>query len=200
MNGRPTGGEKRTPEPPASAPEVVAKPSPEAVLLYLKHAALEPDWTPAYAAEALGIDRATAKQLAGELALVGYTEPVAGKPGTWRNTAAGNLVSGAKPARLTRAKAEELLTDVADRAEAFNLDDARPVRLSKIVAFGGVNTKHDRIQDIDLGVQVEPKLGREPKKSDVQEALKALRARSPSLKTHPLQGWPPRMGSTVWQR
>ena len=39
--------------------------------------------------------------------------------------------------------------------------------LRNTVAFGGVNTKHDRIQDIDLGVQFESKSGREAKDADV---------------------------------
>lgn len=175
-------------------------PSPDAVLLFLKHAALEPSWKAADLAETLGIDNATAKQIAQELVLVGFAEPVPKKRETWRNTVSGNTVSGARSPRLTRATATEMLTDLADRAEAFNLDNERPARIDRIRVFGGVNTKHDRIQDVDLGVQVEPKLGREVKDADIQAALKALRGRSPALKTHPLTGWPQRMGREVWAR
>jgi Mn-dependent DtxR family transcriptional regulator len=66
---------------------MVAKPSPEAVLLFLKHAALDQEWTPSDIASPLGIDSATAKQIAEELALLGYAEAVPRKRDTWRNTA-----------------------------------------------------------------------------------------------------------------
>ena len=45
--------------------------SPQAVMLFLKQAALEREWTPLYIVGALGIDAATAKQVAAELALLG---------------------------------------------------------------------------------------------------------------------------------
>jgi hypothetical protein len=179
---------------------MVARPSPETVLLFLKHAALEPGWTPTDVAETLGVDAATAKQIVDELTLVGYAEPASGKREEWRNTVSGNTVSGAKPPRLTQATATELLTDLADRVEAFNHDDERPVRIDRIRAFGGVNTKHERVQDVDLGVQLEPKLGRAVTDTDIEAALKAVRGRSPSLKTHALTGWPQRMGRVVWER
>lgn len=191
--------EPRVPPESAQAPDIVAKPSSEAVLLFLKHAALESAWTAQDVANTLGIDLATATQVAEELALVGYAEPVPRKRDLWRNTRTGNTVSGARSPRLTRKTAEELLTGLADLAEAFNLDNEQPLRIERLVDFGGINTKHDRIQDIDLGVQLEPKLGRETTQADVDAALRALRGRSPSLKTHSLRGWPSRMGRVVWQ-
>src|SRR5205085_209280 len=99
----------------------------------------------AFIAKTLGLDAATAKQLAEQLALAGYSEPVPKKRDAWRNTAAGNKVAGARLPRLTRKTAEELLTDVADRASAS------PDGIEKIVAFGAVNSEHPKIQDIDLG-------------------------------------------------
>ncbi len=179
---------------------MVAKPSPEAVLLFLKHAALDQEWTPSDIASPLGIDSATAKQIAEELALLGYAEAVPRKRDTWRNTPTGNAVAHVKPPRLTRKKAEELLTDFADRAAAFNLEADHPLRVAKIVAFGGINSTHDRIQDLDLGVQFEAKLGRKMTDADVRGATKALRGRAPSLKMHSLQGWPPRMGRVIWEK
>jgi hypothetical protein len=168
--------------------------------LFLKHAALEDEWTPKYLADALGIDPATAKQIASELELVGYAEPVPEKQ-SLRNTPTGNVVAGAKlPARLTRETAEQILTDVADRAEAFNLDGAQPVRIGKIVAFGAINSKHERIQDIDLGVQIEPKIGHDVTAAACEEVIKVLRGRSPALKAHSLHGWPKRMGRVIWEK
>jgi hypothetical protein len=188
-----------TPEQ-AQAPELVAQPSPGVLLLFLKHASLESEWTSQDLASALGIDGTLAKQITGELAMVGYAEPVPKKRDSWRNTATGNRVTHVKPPRLTRGKAEQLLKEVIERAKAFNLETNQPLRIAKIVAFGGINTQHERIQDIDLGVRLETKLGHENTHADVENALKALRGRSPSLKMHSIDGWPPRMGRIVWER
>jgi hypothetical protein len=184
----------------APAPEPVVKPSPETILLFLKHAALEPQWTSAEIAAALGIDPRIASQIAEELAMVGYTEAVSGKRDAWRNTSTGNAVAGVKAPRLTRKTAEELLADIGGRAEAYNLENDRAPCITKIVVFGAVNSGHDRIQDLDIGVQLEPKLGRDVADAEVQAALKALRGRAPSLKMHSIQGWPPGMGRVIWER
>src|SRR6266481_4634000 len=96
-----------------------SKPSPQAVLLFLKTADLDREWGTAEIRKTLGVDVSTAKEIASQFQLMGYSEPVSRKSGVWRNTKAGNLVAGVRPPRLTRAKAEELLTDLIDRAEAF---------------------------------------------------------------------------------
>jgi hypothetical protein len=133
-----------------------SKPSPQAVLLFLKHAALDKEWDTSVIRRTLRVDANTAKEIASELQLMGYSEPVPRKSGSWRNTESGNLISGVRTPRLSRAKAEELLIDLADRAEAYNLGAAAPVRIVKIIGFGAINGKHEKIQDIDLGVQVDP--------------------------------------------
>ena len=68
--------------------------SPEAMLIFLKQAALEANWTVGYLAKALGLPVTTAKQVAAEMALAGYAEPVRGKAETWRNTESGNKLAG----------------------------------------------------------------------------------------------------------
>jgi hypothetical protein len=153
-------------------------------MLFLKQAALEREWSPRNIISALAIDASSAKQVAAELTLMGYAEPVPRKRDTWRNTEVGNTVSGARPPRLTREKAEELLTDIGDRAAEINLKDEFPVRIVRIGAFGGIMTKHDRIQDIDLIVQLERKPNKEVTEADRRTALKSLRGRSAVLKAH----------------
>jgi hypothetical protein len=131
---------------------------------------------------------------------MGYSEPMPRKPGAWRNTKAGNLVAGVRPPRLTRAKAEELLTDLTDRASAYNLKADAPVRFVKIVGFGAINGKHEKIQDIDLGVQIEPRDEGPISKADQNAALKELRGRSTALKLHPVEGGLAKMpGRVVWE-
>ena len=186
----------RSTKPNSSRP----KPSPQAVLLFLKHAALDRQWGAAEIRKTLGVDANTAKEIASQFQLMGYSEPVPRKPGAWRNTKAGNLVAGVRPPRLTRAKAEELLTDLADRAEAYNLKADAPVRIMKIVAFGAINGKHEKIQDVDLGVQIEPRGEGPISKADQDTAFKELRGRSATLKLHAVDGWLLNMpGRVVWE-
>ena len=99
---------KRTEARESRTADVVSKTSPEAVLFFLKHAAMEPHWTAADIAHTLGVEPGTAKQIAAELALVGYAAAVPGKRDTWLNTDAGNKVAGVRAPRLTRKTAEEL--------------------------------------------------------------------------------------------
>src|SRR5713101_5797138 len=165
-----------------------SKPSPQAVLLFLKAAALDGEWGVAEIRKMLGVDVATAKEFASQFQLMGYSEPVPRKPGVWRNTKAGNLVAGVRPPRLTKAKAEELLTDLADRADAYNLKADAPVRIVKIIAFGAINGKHEKIQDIDLGVQIEPRDEGPTSKADQDAAFRELRGRSAALKLQSLDG------------
>jgi hypothetical protein len=120
-------------------------------------------------------------------------------PGVWRNTKTGNLVAGVRPPRLTRAKAEELLTDLTDRAETYNLKADAPVRLVKIIAFGGINGKHEKIQDIDLGVQIEAKGEGPISKAEQDAAFKEIRGRSAALKLHLLDGLLNLPGRVVWE-
>lgn len=110
-------------------------------------------------------------------ALMGYAEPVPAnlKPG-------GIPQSAIRLRVLTREKAEELLADIDDHAAEINLKDEYPVRITKIGAFGGIMTKHDRIQDMDLIVTLEPKLKRQVTEADRRAALKALKGKLPALK------------------
>jgi len=96
-----------------------SKVSPEAMQVFLKQAALERSWSAGYLGKALGLDAPTANRVAEEMALAGYVEAVRGKKETWRNMASGNKLAGVRPARLARAKAEELLSDLEDRAAQF---------------------------------------------------------------------------------
>jgi hypothetical protein len=164
-----------------------ARLSPDAMVIFLTQAALENHWTIGYLGKALGLNPSTAKQVAAEMALAGYVEPVRGKKGTWRNTATGNKLAGARPARLTRAKAEELLTDLEDRAAQLSMKDSpEGLRLQSVVALGSILTEHDPLQDVDIGVKLGPaKEGQLPSHADQHEVMKLLKGRSAVLKFHP---------------
>ena len=104
--------------------------SPDAMLIFLKQAALEDHWTVAYLGKALGLDLSTANQVAAEMALAGYIEPVRAKKDTWRNTDVGNTLAGIRSRRLTRAKAEDLLTDLEDRAAQIAMKDSSILKVA----------------------------------------------------------------------
>jgi len=163
------------------------KPAPKAVLLFLKHAALDREWETAEIRKTLAVDSSTAKEIANQFQLMGYAEPVPRKSSAWRNTKTGNSVAGVRTPRLTQSSAAELLTDVADRAEAYNLKADAPLRIAKIVAFGAINGKHEKIQNVDLGVQIEPRGENPISNADRSAAFKELRGRSTTLKVHPLE-------------
>jgi DNA-binding MarR family transcriptional regulator len=170
--------------PHAAAMNAETRISPDAMIIFLKHAALENQWTVGYLAKALGLTPSTAKQVAAEMALAGYIEPVRGKKDSWRNTAAGNKLAGVRPPRLTRSKAEELLTDLEDRAAEFNMkDSANGVHLMEVIALGSILTDHDPIQDVDVGVRFEPTKQGHSHEHQLT-AMKLLKGRSSALKLH----------------
>ena len=73
-------------------------------------------------------------------------------------------------------------------------------RIVKIVAFGAINGKHTKIQDIDLGVQIEPRGEGPISKADQVTAFKEIRGRSTALKLHSLDGGLLNMpGRVVWE-
>jgi DNA-binding MarR family transcriptional regulator len=157
--------------------------SPEAMQVFLKQSALEKHWSAGYLANALGLDPTTAKRVAEEMALAGYVEPIRGKKDTWRNTESGNKLAGVRPPRLSRAKAEELLTDLEDRAAQLAMGDS-PIHLQQVAVFGSILTDHNPIQDIDVGIQLEPTEHSVRHHEDQLATMKALRGRSPVLKLH----------------
>lgn len=157
------------------------------MLIFLKQAALENSWTASYLAKALGLTVATAKQAAAQMALAGYVEPVTWKKETWRNTDCGNKLAGVRPPRLKRAKSEEFLADLEDRAAEYAMKgSAEGVRLQSVVALGSLLTEHDPIQDVDIGVKLEqPKDGQPIPHADQLAVLKILKGRLAALKLHP---------------
>jgi len=157
--------------------------SPEAMQVFLKQSALEKHWTAGYLGKTLGVDATTAKRVAEEMALAGYVEAIRGKKETWRNTTSGNKLAGVRPARLTRAKAEELLSDLEDRAAQFSMGES-PIRVRQVVAFGSILTDHDPIQDVDVGLELQPAEHQVRHHDDQMAAMKALKGRSAALKLH----------------
>jgi hypothetical protein len=89
--------------------------------------------------------------------------------------------------------------DLTDRVEAYNLKADAPVRIVKIAAFGAINGTHEKIQDIDLGVQIEPRGEGPISKADQDAAFEEIRGRSAALKLHPVDGLLEMRGRAVWE-
>ena len=153
------------------------------------------------------------KQVIAAMSAQGYIEP-AGKPNTWRNTPQGDIVAGAKPPRLKRTSGDKALEELLDHVPAINSDDTFLYRVARAVVFGGYLTDHDHIQDIDIGVELQPKhkpeeqrrliekriaeaeKGQEHFKSFLDEqhvaekdVLAKLKARSRAINLHRLEDW-----------
>ena len=118
------------------------------------------------------------------MSLAGYIEQVAHKRDTWRNASAGNKLASVRAARLTRAKAQDLLGDLEDRAAQFNLESHDGLRIVRVVALGSVLTEHDRIQDIDVAVEFRSDAEGQAQHARELDARKFLKRGSPSLKMH----------------
>lgn len=151
--------------------------------MFLKQSALERDWDTGTLAKALGTTPAHAKEVASQMAMIGYIDAVPRKRDTWRNTDTGNTVAGVRAPRLTRQKADELLTDLADRASAFNLKNDSPLRIHKILVFDPISGMHDRVQDLDVLIEWDaPPASREEEHRAIQE----IKGRSAALKIRTL--------------
>jgi hypothetical protein len=171
------------------APEIANSTSAGAVLAFLKQAALEPSWDLKYVSRALGVNAVRAREAVAQLAAAGYIAPASRRHDHWRTTEVGDTVSGAKAPRLARATADAAVDELKRRIDAFNAAEGWPLRVSQAIAFGGYTTTHDRIQDVDVGVVLEPKAGRHVTPNDRRVALRQLRGKGRALKLHRLEGW-----------
>jgi len=59
-----------------------------------------------------------------------------------------------------------------------------PIRIQQVVAFGSILTEHDPIQDIDVGIELEPTEHSVWHHDDQLAALRALKGLSAALKLH----------------
>jgi hypothetical protein len=79
------------------------------------------------------------------------------KADLWRCTDKGRDLQQISRQRLSRAKAEQLLAEVIERACEINGDDHYAMRVNAIVVFGSFLTAKPMIGDIDLAVQLRPR-------------------------------------------
>jgi len=67
------------------------------------------------------------------------------------------LASGARP--IARATAEKRVSEFLQRVKRVNTDDYYLYAVEKVIAFGSYLSDADRLNDIDLAVELRPKHG-----------------------------------------
>ncbi len=112
-------------------------------------------WSPESVAKRLDLSKAQAAELIAELLRLGYIEP-APSDGVYQMTLAGSAFSQASAARpLTRKTARRKLDEFLDRVREVNRDDRLVYRVRRVVLFGSYLTEQERIDDIDVAVELE---------------------------------------------
>ena len=119
---------------------------------------LRPDsWTIKEVARLLKVSEEPARRLVYALRVLGYVEVVPQqRPGTWRNTMAGNALANASAAPpISRAEASRQLEEFLERVALVNADESLPHRVGKVVIFGSYLSNQERIGDIDLAIRLD---------------------------------------------
>jgi predicted nucleotidyltransferase len=115
------------------------------------------EWTFAYMIERLGLSPSRAKTLVSELLRLGYVEMMNSNDGSryYRKTQVGRRFSLASAARpLTRKTAEGKVAEFLERVRALNANDYYLYRVRRVYVFGSYLTERDRINDVDIAVEL----------------------------------------------
>ncbi len=114
-------------------------------------------WTVKKAATVLKIHEEQARRLVYSLRRLGYVEVARQqRPGTWRNTMAGNALANATAGPpLSRTDADRLLKEFLIRVGIVNDDPSSLYRVGKAVIFGSYLNSQERISDIDLAIRLD---------------------------------------------
>ncbi len=108
-------------------------------------------------ARRLGSPDACAEELVAELLRLGYIEPVEAPGGRqrYRRTLAGSALAQASATRpLTRKTAELKLAEFLERVRAVNANQDLAYWVRKVLVFGSYLSEQERINDIDVAVEL----------------------------------------------
>jgi hypothetical protein len=171
-----------------------------ALLSFLKGTRGATAWTVRDLTKTLKLSAAQANQAIAILEMQGYVKPTGSKR-EWMTTPAGEIVSGSKAPRYSRATVEKSLAAFADHVRRVNEDSRAPYKIAVAVAFGDFLTDRVRVQAADIGIRLTPRsfaaeLPQEaarPVQKGEQERqasfLKQLRGRTPLLNILPYAEW-----------
>jgi hypothetical protein len=109
------------------------------------------------AATVLKIPEQQARRLVYRLRRLGYAEVVPQqRPGTWRNTMAGNALANAiATPPLSRRDADRLLKEFLVRVGIVNDDPSWLYRVGKVVIFGSYLNSQECLGDIDFAIRLD---------------------------------------------
>jgi DNA-binding transcriptional regulator YhcF (GntR family) len=181
----------------ATHTEKVALPA-AALLSFLKETRGATTWTVRDLAKTLWLSATAAKEAIAILQMQGYVNS-AGSKGKWMTTRAGEIVSGSKTPRYSRATLEESLAALADHLKRVNEDSSARYKIAEAVAFGDFLSDRVRVQAADIGIRLAPRslaaeIPREPAQPPSERErqttfLKQLRGRTPLLNILPYAEW-----------
>ncbi len=130
-------------------------------------------WTEQNVQKAAGLNWRRAAELIRELQKAGLAEasPERG-PGWWSTTSTGMSFAAASAAKpITRQTAERALGDLLDRVAVVNKRGGFLAKVTKVVVFGSyLRTEVDRLGDVDVAVELQPK---EPDPAKLRKATYA---------------------------
>jgi predicted nucleotidyltransferase len=117
-------------------------------------------WNVEYVREFFQVSHLEARQIIEALSSEGYIERDGrnGKGEWWTTTIKGNsfgLASAARP--LRRSTADKKVKEFLERVHQVNSSDYFLYKVRKALVFGSYLSNQDRINDIDLAVELEPK-------------------------------------------
>lgn len=119
--------------------------------------ASDSEFTCKYVSKGLKLLCSHSEELINELMQLGYLEPVDTSigPQRYRRTLAGSSFAHASAARpLTRKTATERLAAFLERVRTLNDNNNYLYRVRKVLVFGSYLTKQDRLNDIDVAVEL----------------------------------------------
>jgi hypothetical protein len=164
------------------------------VLSFLRDTRSSSTWTEKEFAEVLNLSSNQVKQILPVLQLAGYIEPLG--HGKWRTTDQGHLVGGGKAARFTPKSVDQALSDLRERIQAVNVDEAESHRITRAVAFGDFMSDRVRVQAAMVGIELKRRSATEDNnrhsvtaRAEESSFLKRLRGRSTILRAEPYEPW-----------
>ncbi len=137
------------------------------------HRLKDNEWIGDNIAVRLHLSTSHAEELIAELLRLGYIEPTVIQQDKqyYGQTLAGSTFSLASAARpLTRKVAQQKLAEFLERVRAVNANPDLAYRVHKVLVFGSFLTEQDRINDIDVAIEL---VLRETEPSKREAALQA---------------------------
>jgi len=138
----------------------------------------ESEWAVDYAAARLRVPRRRAGDVIKQLIALGYVEAARSDGGDrrYKRSLAGSTLAQASAAQpLRRGTAERKLADFLARVHRINEDDYYLYRVKKVIVFGSYLTATERINDIDVAIELADRWQDLDKHQALRDAVRSLK-------------------------